>query len=151
MRHPATRGVLALLSAPSCLALTLLVVSACGDDGGGDGGSSVEIQVVNGAAGATPAELIVRVTTPHTTKSDLLGYADQVQYDNWAKVTVNLNEGELVQIDVIDVEQNVIMTGTCTITSDAIELEYARAYAYYVGFPGAPVVDCADNFEPDGP
>jgi hypothetical protein len=91
------------------------------------------------------------VTTPHTTKSDLLGYADQVQYDNWAKVTVNLNEGELVQIDIIDVEQNVIMTGQCTVTSDAIDLEYARAYAYYTGFPGAPVVDCADNFEPDGP
>jgi hypothetical protein len=151
MRHPATRRAVALLSVPSCLALSLILLSACSDDGGGGGGSSVEIQVVNGASVATPAELIVRVTTPHTTESDPLGYADQLNSDNWAKVTVNLNEGEQVQIDVIDVDLNVIMTGTCTVTSDATELEYARAYAYYVGFPGSPVVDCADNFEPDGP
>lgn len=150
MRRSATRGVLTLLSAPSWLAISLVGVAACGSDGGG-GGNSVELQVLNGAACCTPALLVVRVTTPRTTKAVPLGYEDQIQYDNWAKVTVNLNEGELVQIDVINANQDVIMTGTCTIASDAIELEYARAYAYYTGFPGAPVVDCADNFEPDGP
>ncbi|HJS46817.1 MAG TPA: hypothetical protein VJ773_02400 [Gemmatimonadales bacterium] len=122
-------------------------VAACGEDGGTGGGPSVELQVLAGIAFPAAEGNFVHVLTPRTNAFKLMKVGDQTDHENWTKFSLNLEDGDVIRISVINAAEDTLTTGECVATLEgAADASYARAIAFYFAPPNN-YVDCADNLD----
>ena len=126
---------------------TAAAIAACGEDGGTGGGSSVELQVLAGIVFPAAEGNFVHVLTPRTNANKLMVVGDQTDSDNWTKFSLNLQDGDVIRISVINVAEDTLSTGECIVALEGAEdPSYARAIAFYFAPPNN-YVDCADNLD----
>ena len=126
--------------------VALVLVAACGEDGGGGGpGKDVEFQVIGGLAFTPETGYFVHVKTPRTNAFDFLPSGDQTNSDNWTKFDLNLLTGDQLRISVLDAAGDTLMTDQCVVDlEEAGDESYARTIVFWFAPPNN-YADCADN------
>jgi hypothetical protein len=123
-----------------------LCLAGCGSSSGED--ANVEFQVVYGLVGDSVAHHFqVRVTTPRDSRSGPLNNVGiPTDPANWTKFMVLLNEGELVEVALLNQNGSVASSGKCGVHG-AVALEYARAFIASVPFFNGQPIECADGLQ----
>lgn len=105
----------------------------------GPGGTEVEMQIVTGYAVAPDEDYVVRVRSDEEDKRTDLGFGDQVNSSNWARIPMHLAEGERITISVENSIGREVLASPCVVQG-ATRAGWARVTVYHKQQP--PTLSC---------